>query len=745
MIINRLKVKGFKVAGEEISIDFPDNGVIAIQGPNESGKSTLLQVIEYCLYGIKKGATPQEQKENIITWGKDQAILELEFTARGQRYLLRRTIGKHKHSAELIPLLNGKLDSSKMIKNITEIEKQIEQIIGMDRDSFSKLVFVKQKELDALKELSKQGREQLVNKIMGIEVFDKAKEKIKEDLKSINEELRSSSPELEVVKKNYETYIDEENRRKSIEINLLKLSEQLKEMSTKLDEKKKEYDLYEWLSKLNSLKSSLNIKKQLLDNLYQQKQDLDKKKSKLVIYEKIMDQYGPEVEKLTNYERNFKTFEDEIIRLKNELDSDKRELEELATKLGLSKQDFQRILVRLPKSKNIYLTGFIITLMFSGILFSLTPLSILLLLPSSLLFYKYMKIDKLLSSLGQLLNLNKSISLKKQKLNKLRLQLNDLIKQSGFLSSSQIRDKLNQIVIKLEQENIIGGIEGLKGLISDLKETIRATNEDTLLVQIKNHAMETKKLEDDIATLRKMCPNGASEDMPYNELLHTKAKKEYEDTNKEYTEISSLVSSNEATISEIDKRLSELKTDHDRYPSLEEKVRILDNKQKVLNRLLLEIDEISNELRNKVIPQARYIINQILPTMTNGRYSDFDITADLKFKVYSVEAGDYKEREIFSGGTQDQFLIALRLAFTQSILDSRMIADKYCLLMDECIASSDEFRRQSIFEVIKLMRESFSQILLVSHEDISGFVDYYLNLDRDKTGYTVIKYKSWKK
>ena len=74
-------------------------------------------------------------------------------------------------------------------------------------------------------------------------------------------------------------------------------------------------------------------------------------------------------------------------------------------------------------------------------------------------------------------------------------------------------------------------------------------------------------------------------------------------------------------------------------------------------------------MRNKVLPHARFIINQILPTLTSDRYSDFEISEDLKFKVHSNEAGGFKEREIFSGGTQDQFLIALRLAFTQSILD----------------------------------------------------------------------------
>src|SRR3989442_6284393 len=127
--------------------------------------------------------------------------------------------------------------------------------------------------------------------------------------------------------------------------------------------------------------------------------------------------------------------------------------------------------------------------------------------------------------------------------------------------------------------------------------------------------------------------------------------------------------------------------------------------------------------------------------MTNGRYSDFEIEEDFTFTVNA--AGEYKSREVFSGVTQDQFLIALRLAFTQSILNSRTAADKYCLLMDECISSSDEFRQQAIFEVLNLAKETFPQILVIAHEDISNFVDYHLTLERNENGYASLISKSW--
>ena len=64
------------------------------------------------------------------------------------------------------------------------VEKEIERITGMDRDSFTKLVFIKQKDLDALKKLSKSSREQLVNKVMDI-VFDESVANVTNDVKEL--------------------------------------------------------------------------------------------------------------------------------------------------------------------------------------------------------------------------------------------------------------------------------------------------------------------------------------------------------------------------------------------------------------------------------------------------------------------------------------------------------------------------------------------------------------------------------
>ena len=152
---------------------------------------------------------------------------------------------------------------------------------------------------------------------------------------------------------------------------------------------------------------------------------------------------------------------------------------------------------------------------------------------------------------------------------------------------------------------------------------------------------------------------------------------------------------------------------------------------------------ISTKQRELVLPQAEIEINQMLPLITNNRYSNFEISEDLKFTVYVKEANGFKQRDLFSGGTQDQFLIALRLAFTKSILDNRIRADEYAFFMDEPISSSDEIRKAGIFELLGEVKQTFKQVFIIAHENLSDLAKYHLILGRDSDGYTKIKSQSW--
>jgi DNA repair exonuclease SbcCD ATPase subunit len=324
----------------------------------------------------------------------------------------------------------------------------------------------------------------------------------------------------------------------------------------------------------------------------------------------------------------------------------------------------------------------------------------------------------------------------------LRTKQKEATSDSPIKKADEANIRLIELSNILEKETDENSIEATEALLKSKKEQSNQLNLSNPIAVRNNLEKQIGLKQSEIEKLEKTKPEDIDK-MEYSEDLHTTAKAHVDNLQKEHITLNTELGNKKGTLQQIEKDLGRLKPDFDSYPNLKDEVESTNKEIHLLKRVNFELSETSKDMRNKVLPHARFIINNILPTLTSDRYSDFEITEDLKFKVHSNEAGGFKEREIFSGGTQDQFLIALRLAFTESILDSRVMADKYSLLMDECTASSDEIRKQGIFEVLSSMKETFSQIFIIAHEDIATFVDHNMVIERNERGYTQIKSKSW--
>jgi exonuclease SbcC len=752
MIIHRLKVSGFQIMGDPISLEFPEEGKIGILGQNESGKTTLLEAIEYALYGLKRGRAADESRENIVTWGKHEARLEIEFTSGQNRFLLRRSFDvRGGHTARLIPLVDGKEDFTKALNSLTEIETKIEQITGTDRDSFSKLVYIRQKDLDALKELAKARREQLVNKVMGIEVFDHATDKAKSDTSTVKLDLDKKKVELESVRKNAQTYEQRVSQKNLLQKEIEELDQQLRNSEVRLKETEKTLEVFDWLSRYDSTKGLISSIVEQQSRTQQDVKAIEELRGQFQRYQGLSDRYRPEITRLDGLRASFATAESRLEQANATLASLKEKGNEAIARAGLADQDRALLDQDLPSKKQHQLILFTVSLAVC-----ITVLAVCLLLGQFLVsllalvfgalaaksYLAYQKIDAILSFGAEIQILQKQIAGASEEIPKRQAEIDFLAAQTNVRSLKDIEQLLSNIVGEIKAatgQESIQAIEALRDSSLGSLRKLEASNPSTKLAGLDRQLQERTE---DLERLEKTRPVSLGE-VRYDANEHQNAKRSVEVLRKECSERDGELQRKIGTMSQIEEDLKHLAEDFNRRPNVEAEYKALEDKARMLGIVVGELGETSRELRGKVVPHASFIINQILPTLTDGRYSQFEITEDLKFKAYSNEAGGYKEREVFSGGTQDQFLIALRLAFTQSILDSRVMADKYSLLMDECISSSDDQRKQGIFEVLDAMKKTFSQIFIIAHEDISNFVDHHIILERNQRGYTAIRSKSW--
>ena len=750
MIIHRIHASGFQIIGDPIDLDFPDEGRIGILGTNESGKTTLLEAIEYALYGLKRGRATEESRENIITWGKEEAKVEVEFTSGQDRFLLSRTFNNRGHKARLVPIVDGRKNIDNALTSLTEIESKVEQITGMDRESFTKLVYIKQKDLDALKDLVKTKREQLVNKVMGIELFDDAANHVKDDSSQLAGEIDKKTAELTPVRENSKLYREKLATRDALQKDVADLETQLKEKKEALQAEKSTLAAYDWLFAFNSKTDLVTSKRQERERVQTDIDRIGQLKQDEARYEAAVKAYKPEVSRLETVREKLVRLEDNLGQSQGALDGLNTIRNEAILRANLNNRELELAGQDLQKRKERLLVQFAVVLILSVALIvagALTQplLSILGILPVALavaLYMRYRRTDRILSHAADIQALNRQIADSTHRVQDMRLQIERLASESGFRNQDDVDlalSKTNQQILQMTGQPSIHGAEAL---VQSAQIDLKRLEESDPGKSLRELDQQINKKLNEIQELEKTKPLFANT-LQYEAPLHREFQTRVEQLQTKTGELEKEHSGKLGTVTQLEKDLETLKRDYDRLSGLEKEHKDIQEKKTVLDLVVQEIGETSKKLRSQVMPHARMIINQILPILTDGRYSEFEITEDLKFKAHSNEAGGYKEREVFSGGTQDQFLIVLRLAFTQSILDSRVMADRYSLLMDECISSSDDQRKQGIFEVLDAVKKTFSQIFVIAHEDISNLTDHHLVLARSRRGYTEIRSKSW--
>jgi hypothetical protein len=111
--------------------------------------------------------------------------------------------------------------------------------------------------------------------------------------------------------------------------------------------------------------------------------------------------------------------------------------------------------------------------------------------------------------------------------------------------------------------------------------------------------------------------------------------------------------------------------------------------------------------------EVRNLCADSLPKFTNGRYQHLRIDQDLKVKAFSNEKHDFMDLDEISSGTQRQIMLAVRLALSQKLVNS-VIQGPQFVFLDEPFAFFDESRTASALAVLPQVSRDFTQIWVTS-------------------------------
>ncbi len=272
MIPQRLSVRNFLCYRENVPpLDFTGLHLACLCGANGHGKSALLDAITWSLWGRARGRT----QDDLIYYGADEARVELEFLARGTSYRVIRShargmSGRRRAGVSdlQLQLLNGSDAQPISGNSVRETQEKIQQLIGMDYDTFINSAFLLQGRADEFTSKTPSDRKAVLASIMGLDAYDRLQVRAREKLA----EVRSANDQSEGV--------------------LQQLRREIEELGDPLQE------LFGLEQYLQTVEIDLQAKRRELELLRTRDQELENRRQALAEEQRQIDHLGEEIAQL---------------------------------------------------------------------------------------------------------------------------------------------------------------------------------------------------------------------------------------------------------------------------------------------------------------------------------------------------------------------------------------------------------------------------------------------------------------
>jgi exonuclease SbcC len=272
VIFRELEMEGFKKYDHPKIYKF-NEGLIGVFGKNESGKSTIGDAISVSLFGLRPN-TPYKKNE-IVTWGKDKSNLSLEFET-DVLYRVERSLG-NKSRASLQKQDNGKWVT--LANTIKTVDNQVQDILGLDYKSFKNSIFIAQNDLNSLSSLSKQERQNIINRLSRYDELSRAETILKENIKELNTELNILNHDYEHLEGIVSDKIGKYDKLQELIENYTNKNQLLTDKKTILNEIRFRLKIFIELKKINDTLSKINDQKRLIDEKLQDISRIEEKES----------------------------------------------------------------------------------------------------------------------------------------------------------------------------------------------------------------------------------------------------------------------------------------------------------------------------------------------------------------------------------------------------------------------------------------------------------------------------------
>lgn len=348
--IKSLKVAGFKRLDLPERLEFPD-GRLLIHGRNESGKSTVLEAIHYALYGYPLRPTKRASNEDIINYGRGDAVVELEFSIDDSLYMVRRELRKRGANTHVLSERRNDGGLSRVTSGARDVNDHILEILhGIDSDALLNSCLVEQKELGKLEASTKQDRIKAMSSLLNLEAFVDARESLRQDRRELELTHKETELRLQEARKAAAEYDDAEKKKLKAERRLLEIEARQREVEESLARLDK---LLKALTEIRELKTAIDENKARLEGQEEKREqikaNLDRAEKAAAAVRDLEKELPEAEERRRETERKIAVLE-ELLRLEKEkaeqktrVDKDAIRVEEASRTLSAAEEAKKRV------------------------------------------------------------------------------------------------------------------------------------------------------------------------------------------------------------------------------------------------------------------------------------------------------------------------------------------------------------------------------------------------------------------
>ncbi|MCW4012178.1 MAG: AAA family ATPase, partial [Candidatus Bathyarchaeota archaeon] len=328
-----LKAIGFKRLDLEEKLLFPD-GRVLVHGRNESGKSTLMEAIHYALYGMPLRPSKNAGNEDIISYGREKATIELEFSIEDTIYQVHRDLFKKKTNYHLLNKREPNGDLTRVATGARNVNDEISEILhGIDSDALLNSCLVEQKELGKLESSTKQERIKAMSSLLNLEAFIDSRDNLKKDASDLDKTHKNTLLELQRAEQAKQDYESAEKRLQQAETRLQAITAERLTVQERLEQLEKDIAVIQQMkihqTKINEAKTKLDGKKEELKILKNQLTEVEKAEEEL---EKVTAEIPAAETHLADLEKQLETVQT-LTELQEKIDKTESSIENINVRL----------------------------------------------------------------------------------------------------------------------------------------------------------------------------------------------------------------------------------------------------------------------------------------------------------------------------------------------------------------------------------------------------------------------------